>query len=154
MIDLDHWIKSLRCEGIDLGHSIPEPVYETSPLTAAVEIDFYRYASSSPSTSVSSLGPSTPPDYNSSGKFVLATQLDTSSFNLPDSPAASHQSLSWLESPSLTKAQSYDSLADVTSDLLSTNWSEESFLFDLNSPGSELSVLCNFFVLQLTVYKF
>ena len=71
--DLDHWIESLCSEGIDLGHSIPDPVYETSPLTAAVDIDFYRYASSSPSTSVSSLGPSTPPDYSSFGKFVLTT---------------------------------------------------------------------------------
>ena len=68
-VDLNQWIKSLSGEGIDLGHSIPEPVYETCSPTAAVEIDFYRYASSSPSSSVSSLGPSTPPDYNSSGKL-------------------------------------------------------------------------------------
>lgn len=63
-VDLDQWIKSLCGEGIDLGHSIPEPVYETSLLTDAVEIDCYRYASSSPPSSVSSPGPSTPPDYN------------------------------------------------------------------------------------------
>jgi hypothetical protein len=68
-VDLDQWIKSLGGEGIDLGHSIPEPVYETCSPTAAVEIDSYRYASSSPSSSVSSLGPSTPPDYTTSGKL-------------------------------------------------------------------------------------
>ena len=68
-VDLDQWIKSLGGESIDLGHSIPEPVYEACSPTAAVEIDFYRYASSSPSSSVSSLGPSTPPDYYSSGKL-------------------------------------------------------------------------------------
>lgn len=152
-VDLNHWIKSLCGEGIDLGHSIPEPVYETSSLTAAVEIDFYRYASSSPPSSVSSLGPSTPPDYNT-GKLIWATQLYASSLSLPDSPAATHQPLSWLESPSLTKAQGYDGLADVTSEFLSTSWSEGNFLFDLNSPGSKSPVLCNFSVLQLTVCKF
>jgi len=69
LVELGHWVKSVCGEAIDLGHSIPEPVYEVSPLTAADEIDLYRYASSSPPSSVSSPGPSTPPDYNSSGKL-------------------------------------------------------------------------------------
>ena len=68
-VDLDQWIKSLGGEGIELGHSIPEPVYETCSQTAADEIHFHRYASSSPSSSVSSLGPSTPPNYNFSGEL-------------------------------------------------------------------------------------
>ena len=141
LIDVEHWLKSLCSEGIDLGHSIPEPVYETSPLTAAVEIDFYRYASSSPSTSVTSLVPATPPDYNTSGKFISATHLETSLLILPDFPAVSDQSLSWVESPSLTKAQVYNNLTDG---FLSTNWSEDNFLFNLHPPGSELPVLCFF----------
>jgi len=72
LADIDQWLKSLCDEGLDLSPSVPDPVYETSPLLAPVEIDFYRYSSSSPSTSVSSLGPSTPPDYNF-GKFVSTT---------------------------------------------------------------------------------
>ena len=154
LVDLDQWLKSLCGEGIDLGHSIPEPVYETSPPAAAVEVDFYRYASSSPTSSISSLGPSTPLDYNSSGKFASAAHLETSLFGVLDSPAASHQPLPWLESPSLTKVQGYDNFADVTSEFLSTNWSEENFPFDLTSPGSKLLVLCIFLSCSSLVYKF
>lgn len=52
------------------------------------------------------------------------------------------------------KPQGSNGLVDVTSELLSTSWSDENLFFDLNSPGSELPVTLHFSVLHLTVYSF